>query len=230
MRFEIKNRHNKRVVILVDKAENQIGLAFVMHGLGGFKEEEHIAVFAKAFLENNITAVRFDATHSKGESDGKLEDATLINYYEDLVDVIAWAEEQDFYTEPFYMAGHSLGGISTAFYAQKNPSKVKALAPISTVVSAKLFLKANPLQINPIYKSLLKYDLRRIAKKLTMPVLMLAGENDNATPTKHQKLFFERLPGKRQMHIIKNAGHTFKEKTHLDEAKEIFCKWVQSCC
>ena len=53
-------------------------------------------------------------------------------------DVIEWAKKQEFYKEPFCLAGHSLGGICTALYAGNHPDKVKALAPISTVISWKL--------------------------------------------------------------------------------------------
>jgi pimeloyl-ACP methyl ester carboxylesterase len=41
------------------------------------------------------------------------------------------------------LCGHSLGGISTTLYAQKYPELVKALAPISTVVSGKLSIEAH---------------------------------------------------------------------------------------
>lgn len=37
-KITIKNRKNQNIVVIVEKAENQKGLAFVMHGLGGFKE------------------------------------------------------------------------------------------------------------------------------------------------------------------------------------------------
>lgn len=70
---------------------SQQGLAFVMHGLGGFKEQPHLQVMAKAFLANGYTVVRFDTTNTFGESDGRYEDATTTNYYEDLEAVIAWA-------------------------------------------------------------------------------------------------------------------------------------------
>jgi pimeloyl-ACP methyl ester carboxylesterase len=125
----IKNRKNQNISVIAEKAENQKGLAFVMHGLGGFKEEAHVETFSKAFSDNNYTVVRFDATNSFGESDGDYADATTTNYYEDLEDVIEWSKSQDFYQEPFVLCGHSLGAISTALYAQKFAKKVKALAP-----------------------------------------------------------------------------------------------------
>lgn len=134
----IENRKDEKISVVVDKCENQQGLAFVMHGLGGFKEQPHIQTFAQAFKDAGYTIVLFDTTNTFGESDGKYEDATTTNYYEDLEDVILWASEQSWYQEPFCLAGHSLGGYCTARYAELHPKKVKALAPISVMISGEL--------------------------------------------------------------------------------------------
>jgi len=115
----IQNRKNQKLAVLVDQPENPKGLAFVMHGLGGFKEQPHIKIFAQSFQGAGYIVVRFDATNTFGESDGNYEDATTTNYYEDLEDVIGWAKTQAFYQEPFFLAGHSLGGICVALYAEK---------------------------------------------------------------------------------------------------------------
>ncbi|MBI3458746.1 alpha/beta fold hydrolase [Candidatus Azambacteria bacterium] len=139
----IKNRKGENIAVLVEKNESQKGLAFVMHGLSGFKEQDHIAIFADAFKEKDFTVVRFDTTNTFGESDGKYENATMTNYYEDLEDVIKWAQEQKWYQEPFVLSGHSLGGMGTTLYAEKYPKKVLALAPISVVVSGKLIMEAH---------------------------------------------------------------------------------------
>src|SRR3989344_7367385 len=138
MKIFIKNRNDKKIAVVVDKNQKSKGLAFVMHGLGGFKEQKHIQTFADAFREKGFIVIRFDTTNTLGESDGAYEDATVTNYYEDLEDVIGWASGQRWYQEPFYLAGHSLGGLSVALYAEKYPEKVKGLIPISTVVSGKL--------------------------------------------------------------------------------------------
>jgi alpha/beta superfamily hydrolase len=66
-----------------------------MHGLSGFKEQDHIVTFAQAFKEKGLTVVRFDTTNTLGESDGKYEGATTINYFEDLEDVIKWAQVRE---------------------------------------------------------------------------------------------------------------------------------------
>ncbi len=255
MKLTIKNRKGQNIAVLVEGTENKKGLAFLMHGLGGFKEQPHLQVMADAFLAAKYVVVRFDTTNTYGESEGNYEDATTTNYYEDLEDVISWASSQPWYQEPFALAGHSLGAISVALFAEKFPQKVKALAPISTVVSGKLtteterFKREEPewrktgWRIQPsesipgLIKKLkwshiedrLKYDLVPNASKLTMPVLLAAGEFDDGTPIEHQKILFNVLPGPKELHTIKGVNHNFRDKAgvpQLEEFKKIFTDWV----
>jgi len=213
----IKNRKGEKIVVVVEVAPAQNGLVFVIHGNASNKDLPQIIIFAQAFKEKNYTVVRFDTTNSSGESDGSLEDATMTNYYEDLEDVIDWASGQSFYEEPFILVGHSLGSMAIALFAQKYPEKVKALAPISMVVSGKLSeqtaefkeisqgwekkgvrqwqSKTMPgvtkrLKWNHVLDKR-KYDLLPEAGKLTMSVLMIVGEQDDVTPLEHQKLFYK---------------------------------------
>lgn len=245
----IKNRYGLKIVTQLEKADQPIGLAIVLHGLGGFKEQDHIEVFAQAFKDANYTVLRYDATHSFGESDGKYEEATTTGYYQDLEDVINWAKDQDWYMEPFVLAGHSLGGISILLYAEKYPEKVKALAPISSVISGDLMKEvygdqleswqkkgyverpsaSKPGTIKKLNWSFVE-DLEGIdtlpeIEKLTMPVLLLAGDQDKYTP--HSDILFEKLPGQKELHIIKNAPHTFRKEEHLKEIKNIFDEWIK---
>lgn len=251
-KITIKNRKEQKVAVILEKYESPKGLAFVMHGLGGFKEQPHIEIFANAFKEKRFTVVRFDTTNTLGESDGNLADATLTNYYEDLEDVIDWAGNQNWYQEPFVLSGHSLGGISVALFAEKYPEKVKAIAPISTVVSGLLTEETSDFKEiaedwkkkgirewesssqHGVIKRLKwshvedrrKYDLIPKADKLKMPVLMIIGEQDDTTPLEHQQVLYNKLPGKKELHIIKGAEHTFKAKEHLNEIKQIFLNWI----
>jgi pimeloyl-ACP methyl ester carboxylesterase len=249
----IKNRKGEKIVVVVEVELGQTGLVFVMHGNASNKDLPQIITFAQAFKEKNYTVVRFDTTNSSGESDGNLEDATLTNYYEDLEDVINWASGQNFYQEPFILVGHSLGSMAVAMFAEKYPAKVKALAPTSTVVSGKLSEQTAEFKeisqdwekkgvrewqsksMPGVTKRLKwshvidkrKYDLLPGAGKLTMPVLMIVGGQDDVTPRQHQKLLYEKLPGKKELHIIKGAPHAFMKKEHLDEIKRIMGKWLE---
>lgn len=251
MKTTIKNRDGNEVAVMVENEKNPRKLAFVMHGLGGSKEQGHIRAMAEAFLENGYTVVSWDAVHTFGESKGGLyEDATITNYYADLVDVIAWAKDQPWYKEPFVLCGHSLGGISTALYAEEHPNEVSALAPISTVVSGELSMhtKADDLELWKrdgirITKShdgskekrlkwshmedRLKYDLLDNVDKLSMPVLLIVGEKDDPTPPEHQEILFKELPGKKEIHIIKGALHSFYEPHEQQEVKVLVKAWLQ---
>ncbi len=153
------------------------------------------------------------------------------------------------------LAGHSLGGICTALFAEKYPEKMKALAPISTVVSGELNVEAHkryePEEFKKwqqtgwsekesrskpgVVKRLkwshiadrLKYDLLPNVNKLTMPVLLIVGENDTSTPPEHQKIFYDALPGEKELHIVKNADHNFREGTEQQELKDILNNWIK---
>ncbi len=251
----ITNRKKQKIAVIVQKSPNQKGLAFVMHGLGGSKDQEHIKTFAAAFKENDFTVICFDTTNTFGESDGKYEDATTTNYLEDLEDVISWASTQSWYEEPFWLAGHSLGGISIILFTEKFPKKVKGLAPVSTVISGKMSLDCPRYHGNNLLKEWkktgwrfekseskpglikklkwshmedrLKYNVLPKIQKIQMPVLLIVGDKDEATPLEHHKILFDQLLGEKEMHIIKGAPHTFKDKNHLLEIKNIFKKWIK---
>jgi len=250
----IKNRKGQKMAVIVEQSNPQKGLMFIMHGLGGFKEQLHLQAIAEVFEKNQYTVVRFDTTNTLGESDGNYEDATATNYYEDLEDVIKWESTQEWYQEPFILAGHSIGGLSVALFTEKYPEKVKAVAPISTVVSGALSVEADKYYAPAEFKEWektgwlskeshskpgvvkrlkwshiadrLKYDLLPNVNKLTMPVLLIVGENDTSTPLKHQKILYKLLPGKKELHVIKGAPHTFRDPEHLTEIKQIFSRWL----
>lgn len=247
----IKNRRGQKVAVVVERAEPQKGLAFVMHGLGGFKESAQTRSVAEALLESGCTVVTFDTTNTFGESDGRYEDATTTNYYEDLEDVIAWSAEQPWYAEPFVLAGFSLGGLCVALYAERYTAKVKALTLIGTVISGALSItghadheewrqwketgwRVTPSESKPgAIKCLpwshmedrLRYDLLSEAHKLTMPVLLVVGEKDESYPPGHQRILYAALPGPKELHIISGAPHTFREPAHLEDLKKIFNTW-----
>lgn len=251
----ITNRKQQKLAVLIDKAEHQKGLAFVMHGLGGRKEQKHIVAIAETFSQNNFTVVRFDTTNTFGESDGQYELATVTNYYEDLEDVIAWARTQDWYQEPFVLSGHSIGGMCVTLFAEQHPEMILGLTPFAPVVSGKLSAESHRTSepekfarweqtgwredINPAHPEHIKklpwshmldrltYDVLPQASQLTMPVLLVVGEIDTSTPAYQVKLLFDVLPKEKEFHSIAGAPHNFREPKHLNEFRHIFHDWIK---
>lgn len=235
-RFTIKNRHGLKLVIQVDTPANPESLVFISPGQGGFIEQKHIQVFTDAFLENNFRVVRFDPTHSSGDSEGKIEDVTYTSYTEDLEDVIKWARAQDWFSEPFALCGHSMGAQSTAWYAEHHSSEIKCVVPIAPVVNYDLYMetldddykkdwqekgykemasRSKPGVIKKIgwavNESLKDYDLLPNVNKLTMPVLFMVGEFDRPCPYENQEIFFDLIPSKNKKIIkIEGVEHSFR--------------------
>ncbi len=249
----IKNRDNKNIAVLLEKPENVKGLAFLMHGLGASKDRPFLNEWAKVFKQHGYVVVRFDARDTFGESEGEYEHATVTGYYQDLEDVIHWTKAQEFYKEPFCVMGHSLGGICTALYAEAYPEDIKGLAPISTVVSGELSVEAHGVEdinqwkqsgwkerVSTTQPGLVKrlpwshmedrlhYNVLTHIDRLTMPVLMMVGSEDDVTPVKHQQILFDALPGKKELHVVLNAGHTFKNDEHIAETSRFLDNWLTS--
>ena len=197
--------------------------------------------------------VRFDTTHTYGESDGKFEDVTMTKSYEDLVDVITWAKTQACYEEPFVLVGHSMGGMCSALYAEENSEQVKACAPIATTVSGDSYFNTFSKEVreqwkktgwrqweSTAYPGMMKrlpyafvadrfqYDLMPKVERLRMPVLMIVGSKDTATPPEIQRVFYEKIPGKKEFHVIEGATHAFPHSKHREEIKKIFAKWIET--
>lgn len=255
MKTIITNRHQLHVMTVVEGPEIPGKLAIVMHGLSGNKHGLNVRAIAEAFLEQGYTVVTFDTTHtSGGESDGLLEDATLTGYYQDLEDVINWASNQPWFVKPFVLAGHSFGGICTSLYAQAHPEAIKGLAPISSVVSGELSLdtpKSDPKRNHleqwqrdggwtfmedgrqkrfkwALMEDRLKYSVLPEAGRLTMPVLLVVGSADEPTPPEHEQIFFDALPGPKELHIIDGAAHTFRRPEERAKLKHLIKDWVSS--
>lgn len=245
----IQNRKGQKIAVVVETPVQASGLAFVMHGLSGFKEQPHIEIIAKSFFYHGFVTVRFDTTNSLGESDGAYENATTTNYYEDLEDVIAWSKTHSWFRFPFALAGHSLGGTCTALYSQRHPDEVSLLAPIALVVSGSKSMELYGDEELKHWKETgwhitesrskpgvtrrlawshvadrMKYDLLPDAHKLTMPVILIVGEND--TLRTQSKLLLESLPGPKELHVIAGAEHTFRSTEELAELSRVFNEWL----
>lgn len=251
----VKNRHGLSVVAEITKPDNPLSLVFLQHGVSGCKDEPHIQTINDTFYNNGYIVVSIDSSHGFGESEGHLESFTATTHYHDLEDVISWSTSQDFYMEPFIVAGHSMGGFSTLHYTINHSSKVKAVAPVSIAISGKFLDHAYSIKdpvlhqkwkdegkilrrsrIHPERNGLLSwkfmedfmmYDLLKRAEEIRVPVLLVVGENDPSTPVAHQQELFDILKTDKELNIVKNAGHSFLEKTEREEMGEYLDRWIK---
>lgn len=251
----IKNRHDQKIVVVINIPKKPIGLAFVMHGLSGYKEQPSIQVTADVFYKQNLVSVIFDTTNTFGESEGDYEKATVEQYYQDLEDVISWSKSQTWYRRPFFISGESLGGYCATRFAETYPNLIKGLFAFAPLISGKTSEEAHkhfapeefaewektgwlckPSISKPgVIKRLpwshmeerYKHDLMLNVSKITTPVLLVVGERDTSIPPYQQKVLFDAISSEKEMIIVPKAPHTFKEEEHLKILKIILTKWVK---
>lgn len=241
-----------KMAVLVDEVADQKGLVFLMHGFLDLKEHPLLTLSARLFKEKVFTTVLFDATNSLGESEGKMENATMTGYLEDLEDVIAWAKEKRWYFEHFFLVGHSVGGYCVANYATRN-EKVKGLILFSPKVLGEIIQKTSETEVmmeeckkkgffeweslsTPGCIKRKGYDyfidgknhnLLNIAGKIKCPVLMIGGDADEVIPIEDQNKLFDKIESKKELHIIRGGDHNLKGSENSKELIEIINNWIE---
>ena len=139
----IKNRKGLRMSIKLNISKDRNKLVFLEHGLSSRKEYPHMKVMEDLFAQNGYNVVNIDATNSLNASDSSEEGITFSGHYEDLEDAVLWAKSQEFYHEPFALAGQSLGAASCLYYSCKYPCNVNLL-----IVAACPFLNGKNVVLN----------------------------------------------------------------------------------
>jgi pimeloyl-ACP methyl ester carboxylesterase len=247
----IQAPNGQRIAVLVEHPKSLKGLAFVMHGLGGFKEQKHIETLAKVMQAHGYTTVRFDARNALGESDGDMMQVSMTQYNEDLRTVIDWASGQPWFSEPFGLAGHSMGGFAVTLYAEEHPGRVRWLIPFAGNVSGRysrdrhapdeLELWERQGYLESVSRSkpgvvkrtpwsmavdIMQYDALPKAGALTMSKLFIVGSKDVAVPVEQVRKLFEAVPEPKQLSIVPGAPHTFRTSEHLAALEKLVSSWL----
>lgn len=235
-KYVITNRNGLKLVIQVDEPDVCKGLVLIEHGQRGSKTDQHIQAFADAFLNNSYRVVRFDATHSQGESEGKLEDITYDTHISDLEDVIMWAKHQPWLEAQLALCGHSMGAQAAAWYAEHHPSEISLLLPMAPTINYDLWEKAENSEATQDWKkqgyienrsrstgkivrvgwqvneSLKKFDILPFASRLTMPVLNIVGDHDVPCPVTNQEVFMQKIASSdKQLVVLPGLEHSYRD-------------------
>ncbi len=254
----ITNRSGQTMYVRYEPPQsNQRGLAIIQHGYGSSMDSPHIIGMARVFQACGYATLSLDCTHSFNPGDGEIQDHSIQTHLHDLYDAIEWAKDQKWYTSPFALAGHSLGGYTVLHYAEDNPQDVSLLFPCSAVTSGKrlerAFQENLPADIYENWRDtgfmeveawdgsgrrglrpyswldgMKKYDALEHADKLTMPVLLVVGSDDIPTPPRHQLDLYSLLPEKdKEMHILPGSDHPFTKPEHRRKMEEILKTWLE---
>ena len=238
----IKNPNNEDICIEIYKScTDTAKLAFICHGISGYKEQDVIIKTAETLQNIGYTVITFDCRNSRGNSFNNDHCASTTSMLEDLSTVIDWAKAQTFYTSTFLLAGHSLGGSVVLRYAQEHSQFVNRLILISTIFDGHE-LYNNTAKFSPEFlrqlqnggvtrsrnnidcfldetyiKDLQQYNFYKDIQKYTMPTLVITGDKDTASLPENNRRFYEALQCRKELHIFANCSHIYNEVKNQED-------------
>lgn len=200
-RYYIPTKRGLRLAALFDapRSGDRYPFVILLHGFTGWKEEAHLATLAEELVAEGISSLRFDAPGS-GESEGSwAHDYRLTNYLEAVKDVIEFATEVlPIAPERIGIWGHSLGGFVALATAANFPECFRAVCGSEPAQARSSVSSAEELEWRQtgwasfahdhfqvldlpydFFLDRLQYDSLLTAKKLNLPVLLLAGTYDD---------------------------------------------------
>ena len=249
-----KNRQEKRMPATLRMPQDASrGVMVMLHGLGGWKDQGVIVAAAEAAGLEGYTVLTFDAADGANGPDGAFYRATNTDYLHDLEDVISYVEREEWYREPFILAGHSQGALVALRYAAEYPGVAQRLILIAPAVSwTAAFLAAKGYGLaflawlfnwfvtgfanwnGPNGKKLkigrnwffdfFKWNGRRYAKRIHVPVLIVTAERDMTVATVEYHTRFARAFSDARHEVVPGAVHDFAD--HTEKITAIVRAWL----
>jgi len=226
----INNRQNLKMAVRLNTDKQRKKLVFLEHGLGARKDYPHMLVLEEFFAKNGYNVVNFDACDSNNASDKSSVGITFTGHYHDLEDVVAWAKSQDFYSEPFAVAGQSMGAVACVLYAAENADKVDLLLTanfswIDGKMEAELNKRKDIIEKQGFYEQvskstgksflikqnylddLKKYNLENQIKNIKAKTYIFSGLADSEYHQNNNKKLFELLTCPKKIYFLPNVPH-----------------------
>lgn len=223
--------------------QDSYDIVILMHGFTGNRNNEILTAVKNLLLENGIASVRFDF-NGHGESEGLLEDMTVLNELGDGKAIIDYVKSLD-HIKKIYILGHSQGGVVASMLAGYYPEvfeKVVLMAPAATLkddalkgvcmdasydpnhIPDKLNVRGDIIggfyfriaQILPIYET---------ASRYTGPVMLIHGDNDLTVDCIASQRYHEVYQNS-TLYLQKNADHRFIQP-YTQEAAQVAVDFIK---
>lgn len=203
-------------------------IVIVCHWFSTHKNSMGIVPIAKVLNENSIATLRIDL-FGHGESDGKLEDITISEGVDDILQAVAYLVSR--WYSKIGLMGSSFWGICSSIATSKTDqiAFLALRAPVSNYVEQKL-LKIFTTGIEQRRTEwYIIHDWKRlgvaflndaeknaayaIADKITVPTLIVHGSADTNVPVQHSEKLASLIPHC-ELQIIDWADHGFSHPEH----------------
>jgi len=200
----------------IEPQQSSAGIVVFAHGWG--RNRDRMVQRARIFADWGLSTVIHSARDHGGSSRRKFMNA--VKMAEDIEAVLRWIGE------PVILYGHSAGAAAAIIAVERNPGNVELLFLEACYAETRVALLSlycwfnrflgiffGPMILwwmNLFYQNRLdSYDPVQIASTVTMPVMIIHGENDRRFPLDFAlKLKKGFAPGQAEIYIASGAGHS----------------------
>jgi len=197
------------------------GIVVFAHGWG--RNRDRMVDRARLFGTWGFTAVIHSARDHGRSSPKRLMNA--LRFAEDIEAVIDWVKE------PVMLYGHSAGSAGAIIAAERNPSSVSLLFLEASYAFTKPALLSLYRWVNPVFGKVFgpvilfwmdifyrggldQFSPARLASGITMPVMLIHGENDQRFPLSFAKTLEHHFVHDRVVfYLARKAGHSNSSRT-----------------
>lgn len=106
--------------------DKKVSMAIICHGFTASKDRRLLCLIADSLQQKGIASIRFDF-NGHGESDGKLEEMTVLNELEDARRVVAYCLTLP-WVKDVSIVGHSQGGVVASMIGGELGSGIRCMA------------------------------------------------------------------------------------------------------
>ncbi|MFH0853416.1 MAG: alpha/beta hydrolase [bacterium] len=207
-------------------------LAILCPGFLDSKDYLGLVGLAEELAGRDYMVVRFDPTGT-WESEGDSSDYNNTQYLIDIKSVLEYMLGLDSY-QHILLGGHSRGGQLSILYAARDPriSMVLGIMPSSdhslagkrredwqkngvSISNRDLPDKSGTIEYRVPYSHVVdreKYDVVEDVKKITAPIILLAGELDKLVLPEHVKEIYDNANEPKKLIIVPGIGHDYRHR------------------
>lgn len=231
-RVHIFNKKNQKLAAIIHRPQGQdkFPAVILMHGFTGNKEEQHIKQLAVDLANNNLVAIRFDAS-GYGESEGITEqDYRLTNYFSDAESVYDYLKTLPYVDKDHIgIFGHSMGAMLVVLLAAKYP-EIKASVSVSPPSNLDTHYRLKGIwkewkekgyleKINngknvkipwEFLEDAKRYNALEEASKIKSPILFILGAQDVNVLPEETKELYEKANEPKELFIVDGMDHSYK--------------------
>lgn len=214
------------------------------HGFSTSKDGNTYTRLEKILNDNEISIFRFDL-FGHGESDGKLEEITISEAVDDVLNAIRFLKESGY--KKIGLLGSSFGGMASILAVLKRDDiYIMALkSPVSDYQSLLMLrdkeeidsweqkgfihftsIYGEKIKLNySFFEDAIKANVYESADEIKLPTLIVHGDKDKIVPIEQSKKTASLIENC-MLEIIKGADHTYSNPEHFEMMLDLISEFI----